>query len=574
MRTLPPRPWILAALSVLSGLLQMLPFPIGGPVPLWRTAVCWVALVPLIYALLATDERGCSIDVLHGSFLGYLSGFVFYLGNCGWIFQTMHLYGGLPYPVAAGIVVLFCLYLGLYHALFGALLSAIRRRFGRQGALWLLPFVWVAVELARARVTGFPWDLLGLAQIDNPLLTRLAPFAGAYALSFVIALVNALWLIRIQVRDRPYIRPALASAALIFVALYVVGLGRLSRRHQASPTASATLVQENLEVGALRAGPEETRMEMMQAFAQLSRNPVHNELNGIPGAPATRVVTIPSFPYIFTAGAPPYQPSNLIVWPESPAGFQTNDPEFLEEMHTLSDSTHTPLIIGSLGVVRQPDAAAERPYRVYDSAAFFTPGQAQTGRYDKIHLVPWGEYIPFKRIFFFANRLTAGVGDMDPGTERKLFPVVSHGVEHKIGVFICYESVFADEVRQFVNHGAELLVNISDDGWYGDSGAPWQHLNMVRMRAIENHRWILRSTNTGITGAIDPSGRVVAALPRHIRSSINVPFGYQKDLTFYTRHGDLLAYLCALVTLAALVGSYRGQDHRVGPAGRDGARIA
>ena len=190
---------------------------------------------------------------------------------------------------------------------------------------------------------------------------------------------------------------------------------------------------------------------------------------------------------------------------------------------------------------------------VYDSAATFSPGQAGNGRYDKIHLVPWGEYIPFKQFFFFANKLTAGVGDMDPGTDRSVLKFDGH----TYGTFVCYESIFGDEVRQFVKNGAEVLVNISDDGWYGDSGAAWQHLNMVRMRAIENHRWILRSTNTGITSTISPSGRVVAALPRHVRSAINVPFGYESDTTFYTVHGDLFASLCALVTLGALAFGFK-----------------
>ncbi len=467
----------------------------------------------------------------------------------------MHLYGGLPYPVAVGILILFCLYLGLYHALFSGILACVRLYFGRQSALWLVPFAWVAVELARARVTGFPWDLFGLTQIDNPFLTRLAPFAGAYALSFVVALVNALWLIRIRIRHRPYLRPFIVAAGFVIVGFYVIGLSRIPGQHGSAPGATATLVQENLEVGAARTGPEETRVEMMRSFANLSRNPQHVALNGIPGVHATSIVTIPSFPYVLSPGVPSYQPADLIVWPESPAGFQTNDPDFVERMHALADTTHAPLIIGSLGVVTQPNPDADRSYFLYDSAAFFTPGSITMERYDKIHLVPWGEYIPFKRFFFFASKLTAGVGDMDRGTERNLFTAG----QHRIGVFVCYESVFADEVRQFVNDGAEVLVNISDDGWYGDSGAPWQHLNMVRMRAIENHRWILRSTNTGITSSIDPSGRVVAALPRHIRASINVPFGFEQDKTFYTRYGDLFAYLCALVTLAAVVAGLRGR---------------
>jgi apolipoprotein N-acyltransferase len=218
-------------------------------------------------------------------------------------------------------------------------------------------------------------------------------------------------------------------------------------------------------------------------------------------------------------------------------------------MHQLADSTHALLIVGSLGVVPNPDAAAERSYLLYDSAAFFVADEdVAVSRYDKVHLVPWGEYIPFKRFFFFAKKLTAGAGDMDRGTERRVFLINNH----VYGAFVCYESIFGDEIRQFVRDGAQVLVNISDDGWYGDTSAPWQHLNMVRMRAIENHRWILRATNTGITASINPYGRVTAAAPRHQRTSIRVHFGYEHDLTFYAAHGDLFAYLCALVTTFVL----------------------
>src|SRR5271168_2027763 len=225
MRYIPARLWALAALS---GVLQVLPFPIAGPVPLWRTAFCWFALLPLLFALLARDSEQRPISIRQAAALGYLSGCIWYLGNCYWIYQTMNLYGGLAKPTSAGILILFCLYLGLYHALFGALIGAFRRLpLGRNYILLLAPFAWVAVELARARITGLPWDLLGITQVDNALLTRLAPLTGAYGLSFVIALVNALWLMRFSLRERRYTRPALTLAGVLLCVLYVVGIHKL-----------------------------------------------------------------------------------------------------------------------------------------------------------------------------------------------------------------------------------------------------------------------------------------------------------------------------------------------------------
>jgi apolipoprotein N-acyltransferase len=169
-----------------------------------------------------------------------------------------------------------------------------------------------------------------------------------------------------------------------------------------------------------------------------------------------------------------------------------------------------------------------------------------------MHLVPFGEYVPYKNLLSFAGSLVEDVGEFDPGKQRSLFATGGH----RIGTFICYESAFGDEVRQYANSGADVLVNISDDGWYGDTSAAWEHLNIVRMRAIENHRWVLRSTNTGVTAAIDPYGRVVRAAPRHIRTSLQVGFNYEHDITFYAAHGDLFAYLCALITAAGLVISF------------------
>src|SRR6202041_430101 len=514
MRQIPLRLWAMAALS---GVFQVLPFPIAGPTPLWRTAFCWIALLPLLWALLGNDKRGNPLTLGQGAVLGYLCGFLWYLGNCYWIYQTMYLYGGLAKPVAAAILILFSLYLGLFHALFGTLIATFRKCFGRQVALLLVPFAWVAVELARARITGLPWDLLGVAQVDNPLLTRIAPFTGVYGLSFIIAAVNALWLIRIRVREHRFTRPVLTIVGVAIIVLYVVGLRFIANPAASPTTATATLVQENLEVGAANTGLQFTTQQFLESFSYLSQYPSPRFLLGIPELPGTPPVYLIRQQAAGTdATAHPSTPADLIVWPEAPSGFFTTDPNFRQRMNDLAASSQALLIIGSIGIDPNPDPTRDRPYFKYDSAAIFTSDGGYQARYDKIHLVPWGEYIPFKQFFFFASKLTAGAGDMDRRSIRPVFPFRGH----TYGPFVCYESIFGDEVRQFVKNGAEVLVNISDDGWYGDTSAAWQHLNMVRMRAIENPRWILRSTNTGVTASINPYGHVITALPRHLRSSL------------------------------------------------------
>jgi apolipoprotein N-acyltransferase len=527
MRRISFRLWLLAALS---GVLQVVPFPIAGPVPHWRSGLVFFVLVPLLVALLGSDSDNRPLNWRQTAALGYLSGVIWYAGSCYWIYRTMHLYGGISGPVSFAILILLSLCLGLYPALFGLLVGLVRgSRVRAAGALVVAPFLWVAVELARARITGVPWDQMGVASVDNFLLTQLAPFTGVYGLSFVIVLVNAHIAAFFVFRNRGVRLQSLAVGMLL--AFFIVFGGWHVHRFMpltAEPEQTATLLQENLEVGAQADGLSlasgfKTIDEMYGEFERLSLHPTD--------------------PFVARRAAGLMGPTQLIVWPESPAPFEAGEPRFQQQVGMLAQTAHVPVIAGAIGV--DPDATRRRGYKIFNSAEFFNPDGTSGGRYDKIHLVPWGEYVPFKQLFFFASNLTQEVGDFDPGTERKVFR--SGG--HTYGIFICYESVFSNEVRQFVLDGAEVLVNISNDGWYGDTGAPWQHLDMVRMRAIENHRWILRSTNTGITTAIDPYGRVRERAPRHVRTAIAVGFNYENEITFYTRYGDVFAWMCAFITL-------------------------
>jgi apolipoprotein N-acyltransferase len=318
-------------------------------------------------------------------------------------------------------------------------------------------------------------------------------------------------------------------------------------------SAIATLVQENLEVGAAAAsaGPPLTVPQELQTYSDLSLHPGTSYCLGMPELASTKCLQVTSAVQLMTAPAP----TNIIVWPEAPNDFIELDPslrgtissmQFRSSMSSLARTANAPVIVGSIGI--DADPKDERGYDQYNSANFIAPDGTFAGRYDKMHLVPFGEYTPYKNLFFFAGNLLQDVGLFSHGKRRTVFTTGGH----TYGTFICYESVFADEIRQYSDLGADVLVNISDDGWYGDTSAAWEHLNMARMRAIENHRWILRATNTGVTAAIDPYGRVVMAAPRHIRTSLRVGFDYEHDLTFYAAHGDLFAYFCALVTTAGL----------------------
>jgi apolipoprotein N-acyltransferase len=266
----------------------------------------------------------------------------------------------------------------------------------------------------------------------------------------------------------------------------------------------------------------------------------------------------------------------LIIWPESPGPFFTNDPKLRSWLATLSADRDAYIIAGSLGVKRT--GAEDGSYKMFNSAALIAPSGAILGRYDKVHLVPFGEYVPFKSLLVFAQKLTREVGDFSAGEERSVFILSAAGGasekmhDHaaplngpptqttpgrKVAAFICYESIFPDEIRQFAERGAEVFVNISNDGWFGATGAPGQHLNMARMRAIENHRWLLRATNTGITGSIDPYGRMVSTAPANVRIALVARYAFVSGTTFYTRHGDWFAWGCAIISLLLLFARLR-----------------
>ncbi len=542
------RTWIFAyPLAALSAVLLALPFPIARPTPAEHVLAVWPALVPLLAALLLRGRITGLRWIARNLSLGYLCGILWYGGTCYWVYQTMYLYGDMPRPVAAILLVLFCLYLGLYFALFALLVTLTHRATGKLGwTLFYTPFLWVAMELACARITSFPWNQLGMSQIDNLALSRLATYTGVYGISFLIVAVNCILAAAILLRGWR-VRSACLVAGIALAALLQAG----TRWHPAAEAAPATamLLQPNLNVNGNDIWSSDVFDQNMQHFTALSENRCNPYMEGMPETQAPWHHPDCTAPVSATARST----VDLIVWPESPAPYRAGDPRFQHWIAALAQDAHAPMIVGDVAFVRN-SVQADQPNQldqinIYNSASFVSPGGAFVGRYDKMHLVPFGEYIPFQNWLWFAHSLTAQVGTMAHGTQRNIFFTQGHAY----GVFICYESIFAMEVRQYALLGADVLVNLSDDGWYGDTSAPWQHLNMARMRAIENHRWLLRDTNSGVTAAIDPYGRVVQSLPRHTQSTLVAHFNYESDLTFYSVHGDLFAWLCAIIAIVLAV---------------------
>jgi apolipoprotein N-acyltransferase len=513
VRQIDKRAWLFVLLS--AGL-EVLIFPLPN-----LYGLCWVSITPLLFALLRarhserlqlrTGRNLLPAKPLEAFVLAYVCGVLWYGGTCYWIYPTMRHYGGLSTAAALSALILFCLYLAIYHGVFGLLVSLLARgNPASRRALVVSPFAWVAVELARTRITGFPWNLLGTCQVDNIPLARIASVMGVYGVSFEIMIVNSAFAAAFLVRRENRARLLLAA----LTAALVLQAGRLVPAPAARADQLATLVQADVPV---LQGADWTKEYFQTTLDQLSAFGLHRESGDNPRF-------------------------RLIVWPESPAPFYINDPFFQNAISNLARQQESWLLVGAIGIERAREKRG-RSTEIYNSAQLVSPTGKWEGRYDKVHLVPFGEYVPFARLFSFAGGLTKEVGDFSSGTSRT--PLVADGV--KLGVFICYESIFPGEIRQFAAQGAQVLVNLSNDGWYGDSGAFAQHLKQARARAIENSRWLLRATNTGVTASIDPYGRVVASLPRKERSALSAPYALASRTTFYTRHGDWFAYVCAII---------------------------
>jgi apolipoprotein N-acyltransferase len=352
--------------------------------------------------------------------------------------------------------------------------------------------------------------------VDNVPLSRIATVTGTYGLSFEIMLVNAVFAVAFLGPRRR--RTLILAASIAFCA--VLETGRLFEPPSPPMDGTARLVQQNIAL-----------------------NQTWNPQNFQATLASLETLSVPQPGELMTGEPLP----DLVVWPESPAPFFENDPRVRHTLSSIAQQTHAFVLAGTLGVVRG-DAS-----ELYNSAQLVAPDGAWIARYDKIHLVPFGEYVPLKSFFALLHmrKLVQEVGNFVPGTERVVLPVHSY----KLGTFICYESTYPDEVREFVANGAQLLVNISNDGWFGDSPAPFQHLRMARMRAIENQRWLLRSTNTGITASIDPFGRIVQQARRNVRVAVDVPYGIVTGTTFYTRHGDWFAWMCAALCAIIVFGA-------------------
>ena len=477
-------------MALLSAALLILCFP--------RFNLVWlapVALTPLLLA--ALRERRPWRRFL----LGWGCGVVYWCGVCYWVEIVLAVHGDMGKTLAWAMFVLFCVAKALHMGVFALLAGILMRRW------WAVPAVaawWVTVEVTHGSL-GFAWLALGNAGVDMGWPMRLAPYTGVYGLSFVFVTMAAALALAILRRPR---RELLWLAPLLLLPMMPAVPAPLPGQE------AALLVQSNIS---------ETQEWTPEILIQTVREQAALTLRGA-----------------LQAGV---RAPSIVVWPEVPAPYYyEEDAGFREYVNNLARMTQANVLLGT--VAHTPQGAP------LNSAQLISPTGSPISRYDKVNLVPFGEFVPWP-FHYLADKVSSEVGDFEAGHRV----VVSPAGKHQIGAFICYESVFPGFVRKFAAGGAEVLFNLSNDGWFGQSAARRQHLNIARMRAAENRRWLLRATNDGITAVIDPAGRIRGSLAPNTRAAYYAGFSYISTQTVYTRFGDWFAALCLLITTLCAVAS-------------------
>ena len=484
----------------------------------WHFLV-WVACAPLLAALLREPRLGRAF------LLGYTAGAIYLVGSCYWFVFVMQRYGGMGPVLAFGALVLFVVVVSAFFGAFGLVEGWVARG-SEVWALLLSPFLWVAMEIARTYlITGFPWNLLGYA-VQATGLRQVASFTAVYGLSFLGAATSA-WLAWLWLRPRQKSAWAMLAS---WCALLVAANWALTPAVPGPGTRPVCLVQPNIPMD----------VDSVVKWAPW-RDPAPLE-----GLVAMSVASVAGGG---KSGAPP-----LIVWPENPAPFYFGrDPIFRSAVERMARQAHAYVIVGSVNYADQENTQPK------NSAIVLDPEGRVLLMYDKIHLVPFGEYVPTWAFPGLVGKITYEAGNFVPGTSYH----TARAQDGAIGVFICYEAIFPQLVRRLVPDGPGVLVNISNDAWFGDSAAAFQHLEMARLRAIENRRFLLRATNDGITAVIDPYGRVITRLPRHQLAVLIGQFDYRAGRTFYTIHGDVFAWFCVLIAGAIAATKIKRQKTRV-----------
>jgi apolipoprotein N-acyltransferase len=482
-----------------------------------------VALTPLIVALV---RPSASPRTARRAFLlGLLTGVVYFTGTLYWLVETMTTFGGIPAAIALFAAALLVAYLSLFPAIFAMVVVRLQRSMGTTAAIMCAAPVWVTSELGRQYVwDGFPWALLGYSQVTILPVAQLASVTGVYGLSGLLALTSAAAALMLVDRTRQRWVIGGAVAALI-VACAVWGSFRIAN-------------------GTLTAGGDLIRVAVVQGNIQQS-----DKWN-----PRLRDAIIGR--YIEMTRQAIDRGARFVVWPESsmPVNFD-DDAIRASPIKRIARESGVTLLIGSDQEERtRPDLPPGHPeHRLYNAAFLVKPDGTVGAVYRKMHLVPFGEYVPLQRLLFFVGPIVEAVSAFTPGQDPVLIPVGSH----MASTAICYEVIYGSLIRRFVHDGSELLTTITNDAWYGWTSAAYQHWDQAALRSIENGRYLARAANTGVSGFVDPYGRVMEKSALFEQRLLVQDVKFVRTRTIYTRIGDLVAWLSLAFTIAALLVSWR-----------------
>ena len=489
-----------ASLAVLSGILLVLSFPKFG-----HWGVAWVALIPLLVALRPLTFASALLA-------GILAGFVQYVGLMYWVTHVVVHYGKLHMALGIPVMMLLALYLSLYTGLLAGGVVLFRNR--GIPAVASAPLLWTCLEYAKSMLfTGFPWENLAHSQFQNLPLIQLADITGSYGVSFLIVLVNAAICAFIGTDDGGRRKAITGAAVAVLLVSLTAGygfwrIGDITTRFEAVPRRTVALIQGNIDQS-IKWDPA-IQKETLRIYRDLS-------LQAAKESP------------------------QLIIWPETatPFMFQNRD-ELHDAVVDTAKSTGAWLIFGSPSYTRH-----EGELRFQNSAFVLSPAGEIVGKYNKVHLVPYGEYVPLRPLFPFIEKLAVGVGDFLAGTGFD--PVTVAG--KPVGFLICYEGIFPEIGRAWGRNDASLLVNVTNDAWFGMTSAPFQHLSMTVFRAVENRLYVVRAANTGVSAIIDATGRITAQTDLFTRTFLQGPVRIHRVQTFHTHYGDLFVFSCMIALL-------------------------
>lgn len=502
-------PWMWSAL--LSGALLAVSFPTLNLFPL-----AWVALAPLLTRLYDLDSR-------QAFRAGLLFGIVYFFGTTYWIYHSVYHYGGMPLIPSVCLVLVLCCYLALYPAICSVLISRFLRETPLP-ALLLAPLFWTVGEFVRSYAfTGFPWSSIAYSQYQFLPVIQIADVVGVYGVSFLVVAVNGAIADALLIRRRradkplfPYMPTVVGAAVLGITLIAVLGYGAW-RMHQDRSAGSVlvAIVQGNIEQD--KKWDAAFREYSKEVYRGLSRE---------------------------AAKAKP----DLIVWPESAVPFVFGrDKAETADLVAFQKELDAYLLLGAI-LKRDPKAD-----NYTNGAALLSRDGSLSYLYDKIHLVPFGEYVPLKSVLFFVDKLAYGIGDYVPGDSyvRAVTPFGS------FATLICYESIFPGLTRKFYVRGGDFLVIVTNDAWFGTTNGPYQHFSMAVFRAIETRKTVVRAANSGISGVIDSTGRIGPTTALMTRGVLSTTIQNDKTITPYTKYGDIFCFVCIAASVVLFFGRRR-----------------